>query len=72
LICSHHFDYSAFCGGRVGFVHGPPAIMAAVKGIQTYYSFAAAHPLQLAAARALRDGISACLPLSICACRRDR
>lgn len=31
--------------------------MGAVRGLQTYYSFSAAHPLQLSAARALNEGL---------------
>jgi N-succinyldiaminopimelate aminotransferase len=43
-------------GARVGFTHGPPDIMQVIRGVQTFYSYCAPRPMQLGAARALRDG----------------
>lgn len=43
-------------GSRVGFTHGPAAIMEVIRGVQTFYTYCAARPLQLGAAIALRDG----------------
>jgi len=46
----------AMAGARVGFTHGPTAIMSAIAGMQTFYTYCAPRPLQLAAARALDAG----------------
>jgi N-succinyldiaminopimelate aminotransferase len=43
-------------GARVGWVHGPEAAMAAIRDLQAYQTYCAARPMQLGAARALRDG----------------
>jgi N-succinyldiaminopimelate aminotransferase len=43
-------------GARIGFTHGPANAMAAVRGAQTFMTYCAARPLQLGAARALREG----------------
>ena len=43
-------------GARVGYVHGPPAAMAAIRAVQTFHSYCAAKPMQLASARALEEG----------------
>jgi N-succinyldiaminopimelate aminotransferase len=43
-------------GARVGFTHGPPEIMQVIRGVQTFYSYCAPRPMQLGAARALREG----------------
>ncbi len=45
----------AFAGARVGFVHGPPEAMRAVRAVQTFHSYCAPRPLQLGAARGLRE-----------------
>lgn len=46
----------AMAGARIGFTHGPAAIMSAIRGLQTFYTYCAPRPLQLCAARALNDG----------------
>ncbi len=46
----------AMAGARVGYAHGPAEIMAAIAGLQTFYTYCAPRPLQLAAARALDQG----------------
>jgi len=43
-------------GARVGFTHGPSEIMQVIRGVQTFYSYCAPRPMQLGAARALREG----------------
>lgn len=43
-------------GARVGFVHGPEAAMQAIRGVQTFMTYCAPRPFQLAAARVLNDG----------------
>jgi len=43
-------------GARVGFTHGPAEIMQVIRGVQTFYSYCAPRPMQLGAARALREG----------------
>ncbi len=46
----------AMAGARVGWVHGPPAAMRAIRAMQTFHAYCAARPMQLAAARALDAG----------------
>lgn len=46
----------AMAGARIGYAHGAPAAMAAVRGVQAFDSYCAARPMQLAGARALREG----------------
>jgi N-succinyldiaminopimelate aminotransferase len=46
----------ALAGARVGWTHGPPEVMRAVRGVQTFMHYCAARPMQHAAARALRAG----------------
>ena len=46
----------ALAGARVGFTHGPAEIMDVIRGVQTFYTYCAPRPMQLGAARALRDG----------------
>jgi N-succinyldiaminopimelate aminotransferase len=46
----------AMAGARVGFIHGPPGGMAAVRAAQTFTTYCAPRPMQLAAARALDQG----------------
>ncbi|HMI94439.1 MAG TPA: pyridoxal phosphate-dependent aminotransferase, partial [Polyangiales bacterium] len=56
-IASHSVSKAyALAGARVGFSHGPPEIMAVIRGVQTFYSYCAPRPMQLGAARALREG----------------
>ena len=43
-------------GARVGYVHGPEAAMAAIRAVQTFHTYCAAKPMQIAAARALDEG----------------
>ena len=43
-------------GARVGFVHGPRAVMPSVRSVQTFLTYCAPRPMQLGAARALREG----------------
>ncbi|MDP6946365.1 MAG: pyridoxal phosphate-dependent aminotransferase, partial [Myxococcota bacterium] len=43
-------------GARVGYVHGPADAMSAVRAVQTFHSYCAAKPMQIAAARALDEG----------------
>jgi N-succinyldiaminopimelate aminotransferase len=43
-------------GARVGWAHGPNEAMKAVRGVQTFSTYCAPRPLQLGAARALREG----------------
>lgn len=46
----------ALAGARVGYTHGPPQAMAAIRGVQTFLTYCAARPMQLGAARALAEG----------------
>jgi len=56
-IASHSVSKAyALAGARVGFSHGPREIMAVIRGVQTFYSYCAPRPMQLGAARALREG----------------
>lgn len=43
-------------GARVGFAHGPAAIMQRVRGMQTFQTYCAARPMQFAAIQALTEG----------------
>ena len=43
-------------GSRVGYTHGPAQAMEVIRGVQTFYSYCAPRPLQIGAARALREG----------------
>jgi N-succinyldiaminopimelate aminotransferase len=43
-------------GARVGFLHGPRAAMRTLRGVQAFQTYCAPRPLQLGAARALREG----------------
>ncbi len=43
-------------GARVGFTHGPPEAMKPIRGAQTFTTYCASRPMQLGAARALREG----------------
>jgi N-succinyldiaminopimelate aminotransferase len=56
-IASHSVSKAyGLAGARVGFSHGPKEIMQVIRGVQTFYSYCAPRPMQLGAARALRDG----------------
>ncbi len=46
----------AMAGARVGYTHGPPAAMQAVRGVQTFKTYCAPRPFQFAAARTLAEG----------------
>jgi N-succinyldiaminopimelate aminotransferase len=43
-------------GSRIGYVHGPEVAMRAVRAVQTFQSYCASKPMQLAASRALSEG----------------
>jgi N-succinyldiaminopimelate aminotransferase len=56
-VASHTLSKSyAFAGGRVGWVHGPPEAMRAIRGAQVFNAYCASRPMQLGAARALDEG----------------
>ena len=56
-VATHSFSKAyALAGARVGFTHGPSAIMRAVRGVQTFKTYCAPRPFQHAAARALAEG----------------
>jgi N-succinyldiaminopimelate aminotransferase len=56
-VATHSFSKAyALAGARVGFTHGPRAIMKAIRGVQTFKTYCAPRPFQHAAARALREG----------------
>jgi N-succinyldiaminopimelate aminotransferase len=46
----------ALAGARVGFTHGPAALMRVIRGVQTFFTYCAPRPMQLGAARALDQG----------------
>lgn len=57
VIATHSVSKAyALAGARVGYTHGPLDAMAAIVGVQTFYSYCAARPMQFAAARALDEG----------------
>lgn len=43
-------------GARVGFTHGPEAVMATISGMQTFHTYCAPRPMQFGAIEALRHG----------------
>lgn len=43
-------------GARVGFTHGPPSVMGAIAGMQTFHTYCAPRPMQIGAVQALRHG----------------
>jgi N-succinyldiaminopimelate aminotransferase len=56
-IANHTLSKShGLAGARVGFSHGPAEIMRAVRGVQTFLTYAASRPHQIGAARALDEG----------------
>jgi N-succinyldiaminopimelate aminotransferase len=53
-VAAHTFSKTfGFAGARVGFVHGPPAVMEAVSGLQTFATYCAPRVSQKLIARAL-------------------
>jgi N-succinyldiaminopimelate aminotransferase len=40
-------------GARIGYVHGPAEVMSRLSGLQTFTTYCAARPMQIAASRAL-------------------
>lgn len=56
-VATHTLSKShGLAGSRVAFTHGPSAVMPAIRGVQTFMTYCAPHPLQLGAARALDEG----------------
>lgn len=43
-------------GARVGYAHGPEALTGALRGVQTFSTYCAPTPMQVAATRALNEG----------------
>lgn len=43
-------------GSRVGWTHGPEEVTSALRAVQTFTTYCAPRPLQIGAARALREG----------------
>ncbi|MEM9191226.1 MAG: pyridoxal phosphate-dependent aminotransferase [Myxococcota bacterium] len=57
VLATHTLSKSyGLAGARVGFTHGPSSVMRAVRGAQTFKTYCASRPMQLAAAQALRLG----------------
>jgi N-succinyldiaminopimelate aminotransferase len=55
-LAAHTFSKTfGLAGARVGFVHGPRDALQAVSGLQTFATYGAARPMQVAVARALRS-----------------
>jgi N-succinyldiaminopimelate aminotransferase len=55
-IAAHTFSKSyGVAGARVGFVHGPEEAMRAISGLQTFTTYCAPRPMQVAMARTLCD-----------------
>jgi N-succinyldiaminopimelate aminotransferase len=55
-LATHSFSKAyAMAGARVGYTHGPPEIMRAVRGVQTFKTYCAPTPFQHAAVRALEE-----------------
>jgi len=56
-IATHSLSKSyGLAGSRVGYTHGPAAIMEVVRNVQTFATYCAPRPMQLGAARALDEG----------------
>ena len=56
-LATHSFSKAyALAGARVGYTHGPSAVMRAIRGVQTFKTYCAPRPFQHAAARVLREG----------------
>ncbi len=45
-----------YAGARIGFTHGPAAIIGVVAGMQTFHTYCAPRPMQFGAVNALREG----------------
>jgi N-succinyldiaminopimelate aminotransferase len=56
IVCHTLSKSHALAGSRIGYTHGPGAVMAAIRGVQTFLTYCAPRPLQLGAARALDEG----------------
>ncbi len=57
VIACHTLSKSyGLAGARVGYTHGPEAVMKAIRGVQTFSTYCAPKPMQLGAARALKEG----------------
>ena len=57
VIACHTFSKGyGMAGARVGYVHGPEEAMTAIRSVQTFQTYCAPRPMQIAAARALTDG----------------
>ncbi len=56
-IATHTLSKSyGLAGARVGFTHGPAEVMRTIRAVQTYQTYCAPRPMQLAAVRALDEG----------------
>ena len=56
-LATHSFSKAyALAGARVGFTHGPSAVMRVIRGVQTFKTYCAARVFQRAAARAITEG----------------
>ncbi|MCC6622877.1 MAG: pyridoxal phosphate-dependent aminotransferase [Deltaproteobacteria bacterium] len=60
VVCHSMSKAYGLAGARVGYAHGPRAIMRAVRAVETFQVYCAPRPMQLGAARAL-DGADAWL-----------
>ncbi|MFC1609413.1 pyridoxal phosphate-dependent aminotransferase, partial [Myxococcota bacterium] len=57
VIVTHTLSKShGLAGARIGYTHGPPQAMATIRSAQTFYSYCASRPMQIAGARAIREG----------------
>lgn len=57
VIASHTLSKSyGLAGARVGFCHGPPDVIQALRSVQTFTTYCAAPAMQALGASALRDG----------------
>lgn len=56
LACHTLSKSYGLAGARVGYLHGPEEIMQAVRGVQTFQTYAAATPMQYGAVKALTTG----------------
>ena len=57
LVAVHSLSKShGMAGARVGWMHGPPEAMTAIRRVQCHQVYCAARPMQWAAAAALREG----------------
>lgn len=56
VLAGHTLSKSyGLAGARVGYVHGPREAMEAIRGVQTFQTYCAPKPMQLGAARAIRE-----------------